>query len=41
VGGADAPTRLHPLRRPGAATWAPRSPTLWAARRPRDSSAST
>ncbi|HEY3008577.1 MAG TPA: epoxide hydrolase N-terminal domain-containing protein, partial [Micromonosporaceae bacterium] len=31
----------YPLRRPGAATWAPRSPTLWAARRPRDSSAST
>ena len=26
LGGADAPPRLHPLRRPGAATWATPSP---------------
>ena len=33
VGQADAPSRLHPLRRPGRRRRAPMSPTRWAARR--------
>ena len=32
---ADAPPRLHPLRRPGRRRRRGRSPTRWAARRPR------
>ena len=35
VGEADAPPRLLPLRRPGRRSWAPPSPTRWAARHPR------
>ena len=41
MGGADAPPRLHPLRRPGRRRRRRRSPTRWAARHPRDCSAST
>ena len=41
LGGADAPPRLHPLRRPGRRRGRRSSPTRWAARRPRGCSAST
>ena len=41
LGGADAPPRLHRATSPRAATWAPPSPTRWAARHPRGCSAST
>ena len=41
VGGADAPPRLHPLRRPGRRRGRRASPTRWAARHPRGWPAST
>ena len=41
LGGADAPPRLHPLRRPGRRRGRRSSPTRWAGRRPRGCSAST
>ena len=41
VGGADAIASATPATSPRAATWAPSSPTRWAAKRPRGCSAST
>ena len=41
LGGADAPPRVHPLRRPGRRRGRRQSRTRWAARRPTGCSAST